>query len=191
MITFIGLIIISAKLLSIYFAIKNDIETWLFGGLSAVFFANLLISNELLFSFICEVITIVLCVIGLMKWETNQESNEDLLNVKHTALYIFLILMAISLIILFVPYNNTKLFIDALLSILSLIGVIMLLNHNIFAWVLFVIVSVSYIFIGLVLSNLSIALLYFVIFVLMFYGCLKNIMKYLKMIDEENIFNFF
>ena len=191
MITFIGLLSIIANLLSVYFATKNDIKTWLFGGVAAINTAYLFIDANLFFSFIYQVITIILCIIGLRKWKTNQESNENLLSVKHTTLYVFLIFLSFAFIILFLPYDNTKLFIDITLTTLSLIATIMLLNHNIFAWVIFVILDICYVFIGAKLNNFHLVALYLVMFGLAFHGCLKNIRKYLKMNYIDDILDFF
>lgn len=191
MITFIGLLSIIANLLSVYFATKNDIKTWLFGGVAAINTAYLFIDANLFFSFIYQVITIILCIIGLRKWKTNQESNENLLSVKHTTLYVFLIFLSFAFIILFLPYDNTKLFIDITLTTLSLIATIMLLNHNIFAWVIFVILDICYVFIGTKLNNFHLVALYLVMFGLAFHGCLKNIRKYLKMNYIDDILDFF
>jgi nicotinamide mononucleotide transporter len=191
MITFIGLLSIITNLLSVYFATKNDIKTWLFGGLAAAYTAYLFIHENLFFSFIYQVITIILCIIGIKKWRTNQQSNEDLLSVKHTALYVLLMFLCFAFIIFFIPYGNTKLFIDIILTTLSLIATIMLLNHNIFAWIIFVILDICYIFIGVKLNNFYLVALYLVMFGLAFHGCLKNIRKYLKMNYIDDVLEFF
>lgn len=190
MITTIGVMSLIFNLASVYFATKNNIWTWFYGMLAAVLTGGLFLERGLIFSFVFQLFTFFLSLIGIMKWKVENNDNIKKLNVSHTAFYLILIALTIGGILLIVPNDKVHMLCDLIISVVSIIATIMLLNHNIFAWIVFAIIDISYMLIAVSMKDYDILILYTILFALAFYGFMGNFFKYLRISGkEESIFD--
>lgn len=190
MVTFIGIMGVIFNFLSVYYAVKNSIWTWIHGLFAALVTCGLFFNTNMMFSFIFQLFTFLLCIIGIMHWKVNNKENMQQLNVNHTIFYLILIGLTIGFVLYFIPNNKSHMQIDLLISIISVIATIMLIIHNIFAWLVFVVIDISYVFIALSMKEYDILIVYMAMFALAFYGFMRNFFKY-RIISgkEESIFD--
>lgn len=186
MVTMIGVMSVACNLASVYYATKNSILTWLYGIIASILTASIFLNVNMLYSFLFQLFSALLCFLGLLKWKTNDEDNVILLNTKYTIFYLVLIGIVMGSILLITQNCEVKTTIDILLSFISIIATIMLLNHNIFAWIVFCFIDISYMLIATSMQDYRILILYTVMFTLAFYGFMINYFKYLKISGKEN-----
>jgi nicotinamide riboside transporter PnuC len=190
MITTIGIMSLVFNLASVYYATKNNIRTWVYGMMAAILTGALFLERGLMFSFLFQLFTLVLSFIGTLKWNVKDDDNIKKLNVTHTAFYLILIALTIGGILFIVPNDKVHMLCDLIISVVSIIATIMLLNHNIFAWIVFIVIDISYMFIALSMKDYNILIVYLVMFTLALYGFMSNSFKYLKISGkEESIFD--
>lgn len=178
MVTLVGIMGVIFNFLSVYYAVKNSIWTWIYGLFAALVTSGLFFNTNMMFSFIFQLFTLLLCIIGITQWKVNNKENMQKLNVKYTIFYLILIGLTIGFILYFIPSNKSHMQIDLLISIISVIATIMLLMHNIFAWLVFVVIDISYVFIALSMKEYDILIVYMAMFALAFYGFMRNFFKY-------------
>ena len=178
MVTLIGIMGVIFNFLSVYYAVKNSIWTWIHGLFAALITSGLFFNTNMMFSFLFQLLTLLLCVIGVSQWKVDNKENMQELNVNNTIFYLILIGLTIGFILYFIPSNKSHMQFDLLISIISVIATIMLLTHNIFAWLVFVAIDISYVFIALSMKEYDILIVYMVMFALAFYGFMRNFFKY-------------
>ena len=190
MITTIGVMSLVFNLASVYYATKNNIWTWVYGMLAAILTGGLFLERGLIFSFVFQIFTLLLSFIGTLKWNVKDDDNIKKLNVSHTAFYLTLIALTIGGILLIVPNDKVHMLCDLIISVVSIIATIMLLNHNIFAWIVFAVIDISYMLIAVSMKDYDILILYTILFALAFHGFMRNFFKYLRISGkEESIFD--
>ena len=190
MITIIGVVSLIFNLASVYYATKNNIWTWVYGMVAAILTGALFLGRGLIFSFAFQLFTFILSLIGTLKWKVENNDNIKKLNVSHTAFYLILISLTIGGILLIVPNDKIHMLCDLIISVVSIIATIMLLNHNIFAWIVFVVIDISYLLIAVSMKDYDILIVYLAMFTLALYGFMSNFFKYLKISGKtESIFD--
>ena len=186
MVTMVGIMSVVFNLASVYYAIKNSILTWLYGIVASILTASIFLNANMRYGFLFQVFSALLCFLGMLNWKTNDEDNVILLNTKYTIFYLVLIGIVMGSILLITQNCEVKTTIDILLAFISIIASIMLINHNIFAWIVFCIIDISYMLIATSMQDYRILILYTVMFALAFYGFMNNFFKYLRISGEAN-----
>ena len=87
MITTIGIMSLMFNLVSVYYATKNNIWTWVYGIMAAILTGALFLERGLIFSFTFQLLTFLLSLIGVMEWNVKDNDNIQKLNVSHTAFF--------------------------------------------------------------------------------------------------------
>lgn len=174
---------------SVFFATRNDKITWIYGITASLSTIVLFANANLLFSVGFQIISIILCIVGLAKWKYKNEDNEKKLNLSNVPLYLIFLCLFLIFIIFHFPNNTNKIIIDMCLSGMSIFATYLLTQQNLLNWVFWIAIDICYVFLGVMVKDASIIVLYMVLFGLAFHGLLRNYWIFKKQNGDKLIFS--
>ena len=181
----IELIITIFNIMSVYYAAKNNIMTWVYGFIASFLTILLFCTDKMYMSMAFNAYSAIMCVIGLFNWHGKEDENKE--ELKRTIPFInFVIFLGLSRLLLIICncINVNYPIYDALGTSASIIGTYMLLKKDVSCWYFWILVDVLYIIYAIESKNYGYATIYGVMLILAIYGLIYNNMLYNKKIKN-------
>lgn len=148
-----------ALLISIWYAAKSDIVTWIASIASCIGYSYIFYVNGQLANFILQFVYIAISLIGYLYWQSNsQDQIKPLSYIPSNVLYLCGIVMSFTIIssLLYYHLEVSYSWIDVVVATLSVIATIFLIYRMLLSWLLWIVIDLG--LIGLFLwLNLSIS----------------------------------
>lgn len=181
----LSIVISIFNIASVYFAVKNNRLTWLF-GIFAALLTSYVMCGVMMFQCIFQILTAIFCGYFFIRWKSNSEDNDNDVHLSNViSCFLMLWLFPLIFILLFEKFTNDN--IDLLLTAWSLYATILLYRKNAFAWIVWVIVDIGFIASSITLDNNAILLIYLIMFFLACYGFIRNINLVYKNGKTDNV----
>lgn len=182
----IELIITIFNIMSVYYAAKNNIMTWVYGFIASFLTILLFCTDKMYMSMAFNAYSAIMCVIGMFTWFSKEKDNEATL--KRTLPFrnfLIFLLMSHILIAICKSIGVEYPIYDGLGTSASIIATYMLVRKDISCWYFWILVDVLYIIYAIESKNYEYATIYGVMLILAIYGLIYNNMLYNKKIKNE------
>lgn len=183
----IELIITIFNIMSVYYAAKNNIMTWVYGFIASFLTILLFCTDKMYMSMAFNAYSAIMCVIGMVEWAKNKIENDNTLikGVIHMNILLFVLITPILYFINKQLGGQSSLF-DALGTSASIVGTWLLLKKDIICWYFWILCDVIYMTYAITNSDYKYLLIYGVMLLLAIYGLIRNYKIYNKIKNERN-----
>lgn len=141
------------SLIYLIYAIKNKPICFVYGIIASIIWAYVVFNAHLIFDTGLQVFYIIMSFIGLYRWKFGGSEKEEMpISVLKPSYHLFIILS--SILISIGLYNASqyievinKPFLDALTTVLLVMGTILLVERKLYSWIYLVIADIGYLYI--------------------------------------------
>ena len=174
--------IIIFNILSVYYAAKNNIWTWWYGIGAGLLLGWTLYTDKLYMSFIFNLYSVIMCCIGLYRWD--KKNNKDIeitndFNDKTSFMNSLIICMGLFFVIYFLNVYSDYPVIDSLCTAESFIALYLLVRRRMSSWFFWITSDVLYIC-GIGPYDHKYIFIYGTMFALALYGFVNWLKEYDK-----------
>lgn len=129
--------------------------------------------DNMQFQCIFQILTALFCLYSFIRWKSDSSDNDNDIHISYVLSCLLLIfLFPLIFILLFENFNDD--YIDLELTALSTLATLLLYRKNVIAWVIWLITDFGFIVSSVLQNNNTVTLVYVVLFVLAFYGFIRN-----------------
>lgn len=158
------------SLLSVYYSIKKNFFTWIWGIIGIIFYAIFFYNEKLYSNLLLQFIFLSQSIHGIISWKTNNK--EGLIVKKMRDYEIFISAQAVLLIFVILSvFNNSIL--DNITSSISIVALFLLSIRRLENWFFWIVADIIYIYMFYQSSNYQSSILYTVFLIMCVVGYKK------------------
>lgn len=186
MLEIINLSIVLFNFLSVYYAAKNNIWTWIYGIFASLLTAFLFYTDTMIMSMLFNIFSALMCVLGLLCWNKNSKKNDESITTSNTFItFILTLFLFCGIFIVNVFCQSKNLWFDTLGTTLAITATFLLIEQDYKAWYYWICCDICYIVMATIKYDYKYLIIYGVMLLLAINGLIRN--KTLYNINKQKI----
>lgn len=186
--SYIVTIIVIANILSVLYATDNNRLTWSIGLVASVLTTIIFAIDGMYMSSLYNLYSSIICICGIILWNKNKSDNiktlirQDFFTNCLYTLWLFLGIGIINIVIV----KSEHALLDSVGTATAIIGMLLLVKKNIYAWIFFILGDIAYITLSFVTHDWKYLIIYGVLFIFAVHGYIKNTILFNNNIKQEH-----